>query len=303
VAVRLTAALLALAAGVSAVALSVLLLHGTPGPVSSAPAVPAAAAPPATPRPSFPAPPAGAVVFSREDGPNALALALVPRVGRVDAQVSVVGQQGRGVDGLDVSVGATRATSCGVGCYRATVSRTKTIDVRVAQTRWLVPLPSPWPPRDASGLIARAAHTWRSLHTLVFSDRLGSDATHVVVSEWRAVAPNRLAYRITDGYRAVIVGGRRWDRAPHGHWVESAQTAPVTQPVPVWQAAADAHVVAETPTTREITFFDPRTPAWFAITIDKRTSRTFDLRMITTAHFMHERYRSFDAPLSITPPK
>jgi hypothetical protein len=294
VAVRLTAALLALAAGVSAVALAVLLLHDTPGPVSSAPAAPVAAAPSA-PRPSFPAPPAGAVVFSREDGPNALALA----VAKSSVQVSVVGQQGTGVSGLAVTVNGEQAASCGPGCYRARLSGVRIADVRVGETVWRVRVPAP---RDASALVARATHVWRSLHTLVFSDRLGSDANHVVFREWRAVAPNRLAYRITDGYQAVIVGGKRWDRAPHGRWIESAQTAPVKQPVPVWQTATDAHVIAETPATIEVTFFDPRTPAWFEITIDKRTSHTLDLRMITMAHFMHERYGSFDAPLSIAPP-
>ena len=235
-------------------------------------------------------------MFSREDGPNALALA----VNRSSVQVSVVGQQGAGVSGLAVSVNGMTTASCGPGCYRAAFAHAREVSVLVGATSWRVVVPPA--ARDASALVARAAHTWRSLRTLVFSDRLGSDATHVVVSEWRAVAPDRLAYRIRDGYQAVIVGGKRWDRAPHGRWIESPQTAPVTQPVPVWQAAADAHVVAETPKTTEVTFFDPRTPAWFDITIDKRTSHTLDLRMITTAHFMHERYGSFDAPLSITPP-
>jgi hypothetical protein len=297
VALRLTAALLALCAGVAAVALAALLLHDTPGPVSSAPAAPVASAPPpSTPQRSFPAPPAEAIVFSREDGPNALALA----VAKSFVQVSVVGQQGVGVSGLAVSVNGEQAVACGPGCYRARTSGVRTVDVRVGPTVWRVDVPAP---HDASALVARAGKTWRSLHSLVFSDRLGSDATHVVVSEWRAVAPNRLAYRIRDGYQAVIVGGKRWDRAPHGRWIESVQTSPVTQPVPVWQSATDANVVAETPATTDVTFFDPKTPAWFAITIDKRTMRTLDLRMVTTAHFMHERYSSFDAPLSITPPK
>ena len=300
---RLTVAVLALAAGATAVALAVLLLHGTPGPVSAAPAaLPAASpapAPPATPR--FPAPPPNAVVFSREDGPDALALALVPRGKAVLAQVSVVGQQGNGVPGLAVSIGATRAASCGPGCYRATVPRSRAIDVDVAGTLWAVALPSPWPPLDASRVVARAAHVWRSLHTLAFSDRLGSDATHVVVSEWHAVAPNRLSYVIRGGYSAVIVGGKRWDRPPGGRWIESAQT-PVRQPVPVWQSATDAHVVGGIGATLRITFYDPRTPAWFAITVDARTIRTLDLRMTTTAHFMHERYSAFNAPLAIRPP-
>ena len=79
---------------------------------------------------------------------------------------------------------------------------------------------------------------------------------------------------------------------------------PVTQPSPVWVSAQDAHVVGETPNTWRITFYDPRTPAWFAITVDKRTTHTLDLRMTTTAHFMHEKYGPFDAAIdgAITEP-
>jgi hypothetical protein len=300
--VRLTAAVLAVAAGATAVALAVLLLHGTPGPVSAAPAALPVAAAPAPSAPRFPAPPANAVVFSREDGSDALALAVVPGGGRVLAQASVVGPQGTGVRGLSVSFGSVRATACGAGCYRATLRRPRAIDLHVGGTHWLVPLPAPWPPRDASALVARATHVWRSLRTLSFYDRLASDSAHAVVSNWQAVAPDRLSYRIKGGYAAVIVGGRRWDKAPGGRWTESQQSVPVKQPVPVWQSATDARVVGATARTWQITFFDPRTPAWFAISVDKRTSRTLELRMITTAHFMHERYGSFDAPLSITPP-
>lgn len=298
---RLTAALLALAAGAAAVSLAALLLHSTPGPASAASAQQAPPVPTRTPR-AFPAPPAGAVVFAREDGPNALALALVPRGLHVLAQASVVGQQGKGVSGLSVAFGAVRASVCGPGCYRATIVRPRAVDVRVGAMHWRVALPSRWPPPDASAIVASAARTWRSLHSLAFSDRLGSDATHVVFSEWRAVAPDRLSYVIPGGYRAIIVGGRRWDRAPGGRWVESPQTAPVRQPVPVWQSAVDAHVVGKPGATLRVTFYDPRTPAWFAITVDARTSRTVDLRMVTTAHFMHERYDAFDAPLVVRPP-
>jgi hypothetical protein len=303
--VRLTAALLAVAAGATAVALAVLLLHGTPGPSMAAPAAlpvaSAAATPAAAPR--FPGPPANAVVFSRENGADALALAVVPHGTSVLVQASVVGPQGTGVRGLSVSFGSRPASACGAGCYRATLPRPRAVDVRVGTVHWLVPLPAPWPPRTASALVARATHVWRSLRTLAFFDRLASDPAHVVVSTWRAVAPDRLAYRIEGGYSAVIVGGRRWDRAQGGRWIESPQTVPVRQPVPVWQSETDAHVVGATATTWRITFFDPRTPAWFAISADKRTLRTLDLRMTTAAHFMHERYGPFDAPLDVVPPK
>ena len=291
---RLTAALLALAAGAAAVVLAALLLHATPGPVSSAPAPVASSPAPPSPSAAFPAPPAGAIVFAREDGANALALAVSPS----SVQVSVVGRQGTGLSGLSVSVDRAQATACGRGCYRA-ATHARTLDVRVGTTRWIVHVPAA---RDASGLVGRATRTWRALHSVAFSDRLGSDATHVVFSNWRAVAPDRIAYVVRGGYSSVIVGGRRWDRAPGGRWVESAQTVPVKQPVPVWQSATDAHIVGETSTTWRITFYDPGTPAWFAITLDKRTFHTLDMRMITTAHFMHERYSAFDRAAGVLPP-
>jgi hypothetical protein len=43
-------------------------------------------------------------------------------------------------------------------------------------------------------------------------------------------------------------------------------------------------------------------PAWFTAWIARRSSRTLDLRMISTAHFMHDVYGPFDARLSIEPP-
>ena len=297
--VRLAAALLALAAGAVAATLAALLLSHTPGPApltgGSIPAAAAEPAPSAPSAPGFPSPPAGAVVFSREDGPDALALAVLP--GR--AQVSVVGQQGTGVDGLSVTVDGTRARPCGRGCYAARA--TPPLEVRVGRTTWHVAVPAHAP--DASAFVARATRTWRSLRTLAFSDRLGSDARHVVDSRWIVVAPDRLSYTIPRGAQGVIVGGRRWDRStPTGKWIESPQTAPLQQPTPLWQSATDAHVVGQTRAAWRITFFDPRTPAWFEIVVDRRTFRTLDARMIATAHFMHERYGPFDAPLVVRPP-
>jgi len=295
--VRLTAALLALAGGVAAVVLAALLVQRTPGPVSAAPAPAPVSAPPPQQKPAnrFPAPPPGAVVLAREAGPDALAVAVTPSA----VQVSVVGQQANGVSGLAVTVNGEQTTACGAGCYRASVSDSRTLDVHVAATRWLVAVPRP---RDGTAIVGRAARVWRALHTLVFTDRLGSDATHVVRSRWTAVAPNRLSYVIRGGYSAVIVGGRRWDRAPHGKWIESPQTVQVRQPAPLWQSETDANVVRETTSAWRVTFYDPRTPAWFAITVDKRTGRTLELDMTTIAHFMHERYGPFDARIAVRPP-
>ncbi len=306
---RLVASIVALAAGVAAVAVSADLLHRTPGPVptaSSAPAATPAVSALAAVRRVSPRRRRAPSCSAARTGPTRSRSAVVPRGSRLLVQASVVGQQGAGVPGLSIDVGGTPALACGAGCYRATVSRSRSIDLRVrggtATTRWTVALPSPWPPAGATALVTRAGRVWRSLHSLAFTDRLASDASHAVVSTWRAVAPDRLAYRIRDGWSAVIIGGRRWDRAPGGRWIESPQTATLRQPVPVWQAATDAHVIGSTRTAWRISFFDPRTPAWFRITVDKRTLHTVELHMTTTAHFMHETYRAFDAAGSIAPP-
>jgi hypothetical protein len=186
------------------------------------------------------------------------------------------------------------------------VGRPSVAVVTVQKTRWRVALPHNWPPADAGALMARAERVWRSLRSLSFRERLASDATHATTSVWRAAAPDRIAYTVTKGYSSVIIGGRRWDRAPGGRWVASAQTAPIHQPVPFWVSVKDAHVLG-TEHLRghevwRISFFDPATPGWFEVAIDKRTLHTLELSMFTTAHFMHDVYSGFDTPAGIRPP-
>jgi hypothetical protein len=266
----------------------------------------------------FPVPPRGAIVFSREMGPDALALGVVPRPRAVLVQASVVGPQARGAGGLDVrfAVGGAAAAgaACGPGCYRATVAmsgRPTAVEVDVrdgpSPTRWRVALPAAWPPRDAAALLVAAGKAWRALRSLSFHERLGSGLHLTVTSDWRIQAPDRLAYTIVGGGAGVIIGDRRWDRQPgSASWTPSPQQ-PVTQPIPFWVSATDAHVLG-TATVQgrpvwRISFFDPGTPAWFTVSVDRATMRTLDLRMVTTAHFMHDVYGSFNAAPPVEPPR
>lgn len=312
---RFGAGVAALALGLVAVAFVVVLAHRTPGPVAaaspSAPAVPGG-----TPSNGFPVPPQGAVVWAREAGPNVLALAVVPTTGQL--QTSIVDGQGKGILGARVIYNIhdggkliqRAAMPCGAGCYGATVplQRPTRIDVDVAGRAtavWRVAMPELWPPRDATALLAQAARTWRALKTLTIDDRLASDPNHAVTTVWHVVAPNRLAYQVEGGPAAVLIGDTRWDKQPGQDWVKST-ALPVKQPQPFWTQASSAHVLESTslhgqPVWR-ITFFDRRSPAWFEVLVAKSTLRTLDLRMRTTAHFMHEQYRGFDAPIAIDPP-
>jgi hypothetical protein len=263
----------------------------------------------------FPAPPEGAVVYSRQFGKNVLALGVIPGSDPVIAQASVVGPQGEGVSGLDVSFAAADATvparSCGSGCYRAalpTGARPRKIDVVVdgaSSTRWSVRLPETWPPRDAAQLVAHANRAWRALRSLSFEETIGSGSPRVVRSSWQVEAPDRLTYRIAGGASAVIVGNRRWDRPPGEPWKLSPQS-PIRQPTPPWVRATNAFVVRTTSVAGHpadvVTFFDPNTPGWYTIVVDPKTRRTFDVRMVATAHFMHDRMHSFDTTPAIRPP-
>jgi hypothetical protein len=242
-------------------------------------------------------------------GSEALALGVVPNGGSVLAQASVLSGQGRGVSGLSVSLNGKPAAACGTGCYSATLSGApRSVTVHVRSTTWNVPLPSPWPPRDAKAILDHATATWRSLDSLTFDEHLASDATHSTTSTWRVQSPNRAAYTITGGGAdGIIVGDKRWDRTtPRSKWIESPQLE-LTQPVPPWTAVQDAHVLgAETFRGHPawlVSFFDPGTPAWFTAVIERKTYHTLQTQMITTAHFMHDVYGAFNATPPITPPK
>jgi hypothetical protein len=264
----------------------------------------------------FPAPPKGAIVYSRELGPDALALGVVPQHGRVLVQASVLGSQGQGVTGMHVRVGVSggaqkAAHACGPGCYRATLAvhgRPAGVDALVNGTRWSVSMPASWPAPSGTALMVRAGRAWRSLHSLSYVDRLASGPGQSVLSTWQVQAPNRLAYQIWGGGGdSVIIGDKRWSRAAGANnWVETPQAA-VKQPVPFWVSVADAHVLGtatiDGKSAWQVSFFDPVTPAWFDVMIDRKTMLALNMHMITTAHFMYDSYSQFNSTPPVRPPK
>ena len=267
---------------------------------------------------SFPAPPPNATVYARQLGNDALALAVVPQGGtRLLVQASVIGRERNGVRGLKVrfTVAGTSkpARPCGPGCYRASFAparNPRTVDVAIAgrtKSPWHVALPPAWRPRDASALVAQAARAWRSLGSLTFDERLASGVNIAVQSTWRVQAPDRVAYQVHGGWAGVVIGTRRWDRAPGAsNWQTSEQTR-LHQPVPPWVTVADAHVLGAVtfqgrPAVR-VSFFDPASSAWFTLVLDRKTHRTLDLKMVTNAHFMHDVFRAFDSTPAIVPPR
>ena len=322
---RLLAALLALGAGAAAVVLGVLVTRGLPAVASTTTATAfstGAASTTAAPRPSasagYPTPPANAVVLGAQAGHDVLGLSVVPGTGKSALQASVVGQEGKGLKGLSVHfdvAGASgekstaAATPCGAGCYRRDRRdrEARTVGVRIGNAHPVeFALPTAWPAPSGAAIVRRAATTWRKLDSVLIHDSLG-DGRIVLNTEWKIVAPDRLEYHIQGGGGdAVIIGSRRWDK-PRGAttWLASSQV-PLHQPVPFWQTATNAHVVGTVTSggrpAWKVSFFDPKTPGWFTIVVDKATLRTTEMWMTAPAHFMHEVYGAFNTPISITPP-
>jgi putative copper export protein len=266
--------------------------------VSRAAAAPAASSAETQPPP----PPRGALVFAREDGSLAVALAVQPRT----VTATILAPTGGGASGLDVAFAApghtaVPASSCGPGCYRAALAARGRVRVLIAGT----PLDFRLPRRAvrAAALVRRATRTFAHLRSVVYVERLASSPTDRIVTTWKLEAPDKLAYTIRGGASAVAIGARRWDRQPGGRWIFSS-ISPLDLPAPPWgTTATNAHLLARSGRVDVVSWANPEIPAWFTARFDRRTLRPISLQMTAAAHFMRHRYVSFNRPLGIRQPR
>lgn len=266
-----------------AVAILTELRPGTAGSKALAAAPLAAAEPP-------PLPPRDAVVDARELGSLAVAVAREP--GRTT--VTLLGPDGTGVAGRSVRVNGAATEPCGPGCYLAPSPRSGPLRVSVGNRTLTFDVAADAPP--AAALLARVARAYRGSRTIVFDETLASSPRNATTTRFTVVSPNRLSYVTRGGASAVVIGGRRWDRARDGApWLPSQQT-PLDVTHPSWTTPTNAHLVA--PGT--ITFLDRRIPAWFRVTL--RGGRPAVQHMTAAAHFMTDRYVGFDVPADVSPP-
>lgn len=222
--------------------------------------------------------PPGSVVQAREDRDLAVALAVRPTARRLLLVATVLGQDGNGAAGLDVSfrlhtIAAEtrlRARSGSPGCYEAETTssgRPTAVDITVrgrgagaAALRFT--LPATWPPHPADAIVRTADRAYKQLHTLVTRERLGS-----------------------------------------GPWQSSTQQAFPTI-APFWVGRIENAMLLGTATVGSrpasiVSFAAPQMPAFSTAWIDTTTGRTLELRMTAAAHFMHHVYGPFDAPQQI----
>jgi copper transport protein len=256
--------------------------------VSRPPSAAAATAPLQAAQPPV-LPPRSAVVDARALGGLAVAVGRTP--GR--ATVTLLGQDGTGVNGRDVRIDGRSATACGSGCYRGAAGvGPVTVGVGSQTVTFTVPSRAP----DGTALLREVTRSFRSSRTVVFDEHLSSSATGGIDTRFTLVAPNRLAYHTKGGGSAIVIGGRRWDRSGPGKpFVESPQT-PLDVLQPYWTTVSNVHEVSP----GLLTFLDRSVPAWFRMRVGGRLPRV--VHMAAAAHFMTERYVGFDDPVVVSPP-
>jgi copper transport protein len=244
-----------------------------------------------------PLPARNMVAQAREAGNYAVALAVHPP----GEEVTVLGPDATGVNGLTVTLNGVTLGACGSGCYGGFVPLRRTATVRVAGHKLTFDIPQH--PRPAAALVTRATRAFRALRSVDYVERLASSPRDKVVSDFTLERPNRLEYRIVGGASGIVIGTRRWDRALGGKWIPSAQT-PTPQPEPIWAGHfVNAFLLETTPTSYVVSFLKPLGPTWFTVRLDRRTLLPSTLRMTTTSHFMTHRYTRFNAPPRIKPPR
>jgi hypothetical protein len=244
-----------------------------------------------------PLPASAMVVQAKEAGEYAVALAYRPP----GEEVTVLGQDGEGVNNLVVRVNGVKAGACGSGCYGAFVplGRTATVTVGGKRLRFTIPAH----PTAAAPLVTKATRLFRAARSVDYVERLASSPRNKVISDFTLERPNKLEYRIRGGASGIIIGAHRWDRARGQPWVESGQTL-LPQPEPIWAGRfTNAFLLEATPTTYVVSFMKPLGPTWFTVRLDRKTLLPRDLRMTTAAHFMTHRYTRFNAPPRIKPPR
>ena len=234
-------------------------------------------------------PPVDAVVDARELDALTVAVARLPGT----ATVTVLGADGTAANGRQVRVDGTPARACGAGCYWAPAAAGP---LRVLVEGHLLVFDLPATAPDGRALLARVKRAYRNSRTIVFVERLASSPTNAEVTRFELAAPDRLSYRTRGGSSAVVIGTRRWDRdTPGGRWLKSQQTRLDVTQAP-WRTARNVHLVSP----GVLTFLDPSIPAWFRLTV--AGTRLERLGMTAAAHFMVERYRAFDGPVTVSPP-
>ncbi len=211
-----------------------------------------------------------------------------------------------------------RQSSCGLGCRQfATRRAPRRFAVRVRQRGrvYVARLPTRWRVSDgglARRWLIRAQRRMRALRSVRENERVSSVPGYIARTDYRLKAPDRFAYRTNGGVRSIVIGRAQWVRPePRLAWGRQQQygggLAFRTATWFNWTTYAlnvfllDRHREGHK-RVATIATMDPGTPAWWRLSIDLDTFRVLRSRLVTSGHFMTQRFFAFNRRSSVQPP-
>jgi copper transport protein len=249
----------------------------------------------------------GLTITPARPGANTLTLYVLPLEGAsAAAGLHVVAT----VDGNSMAV-----SPCGDPCRRGTAGLRggERIGVEVVGAHGGIaaftvpPLPAP----DGAALVRRAATALHAVRSYAMHETLTSGGSTTVVTDYQAMAPDRLEWVEATGVATISIGTTRYDRdGPGGAWTRQDGSPSIAEPQYVWDAFTPylgIHVFGEEAVdgtaTTVVGFFggDASTPVWFRLWIDA-VGLVHRAEMRAPGHFMDETFTEFNSAPVVTPP-
>jgi copper transport protein len=214
---------------------------------------------------------------------------------------------------VDVGGQGQQACSGTTGCWEISgiPSRGRlTATISDASGNHQVSVPTAWNERrttKARALLARAQRTMRHLATVQMKESVTSGLGQTVHTHYRFAAPDRMEYRTQSGAHLIAIKKRSWESVQGGPFergrfggIDGVQFAQFFRWTVYGRSVRwlDANVRVV-----HLALFDPATPIWYRLTIDRATDRVLGENMITGGHFMTRRWFAFNRPPRIHPPR
>jgi len=248
---------------------------------------------------------------ANQAGPNIAAFWLRRQPGELTATVRLLDNKTKPVDEADVEASQGEVSDCGGGCWRVITPPGATLTVAVnsggAERTVSVPARSGLATEQrARRILRRAQAAMRRLGTLRMRESLTSGLGEGVRSHYRFAAPDRMSYRTDSGTRVVAIGktgytsigGEPFHQGPFG--ADGFQFARLFR----WTAyGRDVRLLPGVRRVIRLAVYDPATPVWYLLEIDRRSHRVLEERMVAPGHFMDRRYFGFDLPVRIVSPR
>lgn len=262
----------------------------------------------------LPAPAPDELAVADHAGPLLVAGWLRRRHGETTGTIRVYDRTGRATR-AEVNVLGGSGRACGPACWRfaAPAGDGLGVAVRTRGGRWTTVLPSRWDPAGADRgrrVLERAQATMRRLRSARQVEDVTSGPGTLARTSYRLRAPDRFAFATGRGVQTVVIGTQQWVRTAASPWQRTSFGSGIGFSLRQWfrwtvfathVRVLGSRAVGASRRT-ELALMDPATPAWVRLSIDERTGRVLQERMITQQHFTRSRFEHFDRPERIDAP-